>query len=809
MCAGAEPNPSNHLLYSTKQTDWPYPDYRSKRMEVYYTLAGGTKGIGYWWLIGANGMNNTDPDSRLLWKEVGLCGNEIKTARDLIVRSTPVNLTINPNSPWVWARAVASGIDSMILYVVNDNYASDIAGCHVTNVANVIITNSLPSWLVSGSTTAFEISTGGKPVDVTHALNGNKLEVFLGTLSLTRMIIITTDSNLKSALEQRFVSQVRPGLCAFAPELCQNNPPGFSQQPFNQRVPEGGTANFSVVANGSGTLYYRWQKNTVDLNNGGHYAGAMTSTLTITGANTNDVASYRCVVTNTYGSATSSNATLTLGVAPTNSCVGIVNADAEGGFSLVGGGYIANGWSEFGDTWGTNVVGYDEIVSSNVHSGAHSQRIRVWGAGGTSGGCLQRVAANVGADYAVSVWMKAFDTSSSCFLGVDPAGGTDANDAGVLWSPAHSDVTWIQRTVNVIAAADFITVFYKVVSSDGAKRNGYFDDASPPECVNTPPGITLQPTNQTVFAGGTASFTVGANGTEPLSYRWQKNSANLSDGGHYSGVWTPTLSISSADANDAANYRCVVTNAFGSTNSTAASLTVTQATFACISISNAGFEGGFNLLGGGYIGANWTEWEATSGVVIGYDETSIVHGGAHAQRIRISGTNTSGGVYQRIPVTSGSLYSVSVWIYADTALTSCYLGVDPAGDTNASSGVVWSTVTTNVAWVQQTWTGTATANYLTVFYKVATPDNVKRNGYFDDATPSGSGGAVQLTAQRNGADLTLSWPECPSAHLERADALTAPTSWTTATNQVTTGGGQKSVTVTPAGSAGYFRLVLE
>jgi hypothetical protein len=239
-------------------------------------------------------------------------------------------------------------------------------------------------------------------------------------------------------------------------------------------------------------------------------------------------------------------------------------------------------------------------------------------------------------------------------------------------------------------------------------------------------------------------------------------------------------------------------------------LTVTQASFACISILNSDFESGFNLVGGGYIATNWTEWETAAGVVIGYDETGIVHGGAHAQRIRVSSTSaTSGGVYQRIPVTAGALYSVSVWIYADTALTSCYFGVDPAGGTNAESGVVWSTATTNVAWVQKTWVGTATANYITVFYKVATPDSVKRNGYFDDATPAGSGGTLQLTAQRNGTDLTLLWPECPAAHLERAETLTSPVSWTTATNQVTTGGGQKSVTLTPTANAGYFRLVLE
>ena len=76
---------------------------------------------------------------------------------------------------------------------------------------------------------------------------------------------------------------------------------------------------------------------------------------------------------------------------------------------------------------------------------------------------------------------------------------------------------------------------------------------------------------------GTATFTVAASGTG-LSYQWQKNSANIANGGHYSGVTTTTLTVSSADASDAASYRCVVTNAGGSATSNAAALTVKAAT---------------------------------------------------------------------------------------------------------------------------------------------------------------------------------------------------------------------------------------
>jgi hypothetical protein len=88
------------------------------------------------------------------------------------------------------------------------------------------------------------------------------------------------------------------------------------------------------------------------------------------------------------------------------------------------------------------------------------------------------------------------------------------------------------------------------------------------------PSITQQPTNQTVVAGSSAGFTVVASSSIPPAYQWQKNQLNVSNGGHYSGSTTATLTITGADSNDAASYHCVVTNAAGAVTSQVATLTV-------------------------------------------------------------------------------------------------------------------------------------------------------------------------------------------------------------------------------------------
>jgi len=86
--------------------------------------------------------------------------------------------------------------------------------------------------------------------------------------------------------------------------------------------------------------------------------------------------------------------------------------------------------------------------------------------------------------------------------------------------------------------------------------------------VTTPPTISTQPVSQTVSVGSTATFSVVAAGTAPLSYQWKFNGANLS------GATGPALSIANAQAANAGSYTVTVSNSAGSVLSNAATLTV-------------------------------------------------------------------------------------------------------------------------------------------------------------------------------------------------------------------------------------------
>src|SRR2546423_3045531 len=87
------------------------------------------------------------------------------------------------------------------------------------------------------------------------------------------------------------------------------------------------------------------------------------------------------------------------------------------------------------------------------------------------------------------------------------------------------------------------------------------------------PYITTPPANQTVTAGQTATFSVAATGTPPLTYRWQKNGAD-STGATSSSYSTPVTTA----ADDGEMLRVVVSNAAGSVTSNSAMLTVNAGT---------------------------------------------------------------------------------------------------------------------------------------------------------------------------------------------------------------------------------------
>src|SRR5881394_807790 len=133
--------------------------------------------------------------------------------------------------------------------------------------------------------------------------------------------------------------------------------------------------------------------------------------------------------------------------------------------------------------------------------------------------------------------------------------------------PRHASARHGQSSaiVRVRAAAGLLTICAAAAFVVACSGGGDHSNPNPP----TDPTITVQPANQTVTLGQTATFAVTAAGTTPLSYQWRKNGAAIT-GATAASYTTPATT----STDNGSRFQVVVSNSVGSVTSDAASLTV-------------------------------------------------------------------------------------------------------------------------------------------------------------------------------------------------------------------------------------------
>jgi hypothetical protein len=221
--AGCEPRPLHVIMNACRFGDgtkvFRYGTPEEKRIEAYYCLAAGAKQFGYWWLSSDpnsyDGLGRrSDPQAAALWREIGLVNAEACLASPVLVNSCPAQMPISASGR-LWVRALVSGTDTLVLICVNDGHVNDQTGTFVRPIADATISVRLPGWLAS-PTDVFEIDYRGIR-DVANTISSGRATLNLGRFDLTRMIIITKDSTLKSALQSSYTSTFAPRVQAIVP----------------------------------------------------------------------------------------------------------------------------------------------------------------------------------------------------------------------------------------------------------------------------------------------------------------------------------------------------------------------------------------------------------------------------------------------------------------------------------------------------------------------------------------------------------------------------------------------------------------
>ena len=274
--------------------------------------------------------------------------------------------------------------------------------------------------------------------------------------------------------------------------------PHITVNPINTTIFSGNTVTFSVTATGR-PLNYQWQKDGVNIVNGGNILGATSSSLVIANVAETDNGEYTVIVSNILNAVTSTIATLTVTVPeltidtqPISQTVYVDSSTAT--FTVI----PTPGRYPFTYQWKKD--GVDLIDGENI-AGATTNTLIISNVLETDAGSYSVVITNLD--------------------------GTVTSDGAVL-------------TVNVYTVS-----------------------------------IVNQPSNQTVMAGETATFTVVPNiGRYPFAYQWKKDDIDLIDGKNIAGANTDTLTISTTTETDVGSYSVVVSNLDGTVTSDTAKLTV-------------------------------------------------------------------------------------------------------------------------------------------------------------------------------------------------------------------------------------------
>src|SRR5882672_8743979 len=193
--------------------------------------------------------------------------------------------------------------------------------------------------------------------------------------------------------------------------------------------------------------------------------------------------------------------------------------------------------------------------------------------------------------------------------------------------------------------------------------------------VPVAPTITTQPANQTVTAGQTASFTVVAGGTAPLSYQWQKNGANLA------GATAASYTAAAATTSDSGStFAVVVTNTAGTVTSAAATLTVNAAAVAPTITTapanqtvTAGQTASFTVVAGGTAPLSY-QWQKNGANIAGATSASYT--------TAVTTTSDSGSTFAVVVTnTAGTVTSAAATLTVNAAAVAPTITTAPANQT--------------------------------------------------------------------------------------------------------------------------------
>jgi hypothetical protein len=360
--------------------------------------------------------------------------------------------------------------------------------------------------------------------------------------------------------------------------------PVINTQPVSQHDCSGGVLTLTVLAQYASS--YQWNLN------GTPISGATAATYSVSAASSTNVGNYTVTVTNGIGSTTSSVAAVAVGSTITSNPVSLsLHATQVGTFSVAAQGLspFTYQWYQIpsGGTVGTAISGatspvyttpavdvsyngaqYYSVVKDSCATPLNSTNANLAVVAGNASPTIitQPVGQTVATGGTTSFTVVAAGSGTLTYQWYRiPAGSTTGTAVGGATSATYNVPA--TSTTN----ANNGDKYYVIVSN----AYGQVLSQQVTLAVGTGIQITQQPQTQYINVGDTATYTVAATSTLPLTYQWYEAASGTSTFTAVAGATNPTLNFGPGATGDTGDvFKVVVSNGTSTATSNSAALFV-------------------------------------------------------------------------------------------------------------------------------------------------------------------------------------------------------------------------------------------
>jgi M6 family metalloprotease-like protein len=302
--------------------------------------------------------------------------------------------------------------------------------------------------------------------------------------------------------------------------------PVFVLHPHSKAVLQDTSVDFVASVAGEDPITYQWRKE------GSPLAGGTTNTFQIAAASLSDAGVYSLYASNAFGTATSSNAVLT--VIPT-----VPLADAL----------------DYTATWSVSPAFSWYGQTNQSHDGNSAAKTFI-----TPDGQSSALTTSVNGPCTISFWWKVSSQPDADKLSFY-AGGT-------LLASRSGNADWRQETYYLGEGPIELSWVYSKDAALAANQDCAWVDQVVVKEGATLPYFVSQPADKTGLAGQPAIFHALASGTPPLSYNW------FLQGKAIDAASSNIFAIASSATEHVGHYTVVASNPFGSVTSAPAALVI-------------------------------------------------------------------------------------------------------------------------------------------------------------------------------------------------------------------------------------------